>query len=61
MIRSVSYVAQGSLVAIEMTDGVVWYDDAALPPDTEMRRRLAEWRAAGNTITPFTEPSPIGA
>lgn len=54
MIKSASYTAAtGSTVAITMTDGTVWIDDASLSADTDIRRRLALWISAGNVISPF--------
>lgn len=53
MIASVTYTLPGSAVSITMEDGSTWFDDAALPDDTEMRRALAAWLAAGNAITPY--------
>ena len=54
MVRSASYRSStGSSIVISMTDGTVWYDDASLPPDTDIRRQLAEWLADGNVISPF--------
>jgi hypothetical protein len=40
-----------------MQDGAVWFTDTSLPPDTEVRRALAEWLAAGGTIAPYTPPT----
>ncbi len=62
MITTVAYTSLGSTVAIAMADGTVWADDAKLPPDTDLRRRLASWIAAGGTIAPFVpndDPSPV--
>lgn len=60
MIRSVGYTsATSASVAITMDDGSIWYDDASLPADTEIRRRLAAWRAApGNVIAAYVAPDP---
>lgn len=54
MIKSVSYTSSGSPIAITMDDGATWFEDASLPADTEMRRALAAWLAAGNAIGPYT-------
>lgn len=43
-------------VTITMDDGTVWNTDAALPPDNEIRRALADWLAAGGVITPYAPP-----
>lgn len=56
MISSVAFTSPGSAVAITMVDGTVWHDDAALPPDTALRRDLAEWTASGGAITPYAAP-----
>ncbi len=56
-IQSVIYTDDASAVAITMADGNVWHTDAALPPDTEVRRWLAEWCNAGGVITPFVSPT----
>jgi hypothetical protein len=56
MIDTVAYTSLGSTVAITMTDGTVWTDDAKLPPDTDLRRRLASWVASGGTIAPAPTP-----
>jgi len=62
MIVSVSHTSASSLVVITLDDGTVWHDDAALPPDTDLRRRLAEWRAAGGVIAPYVAPpTPVPA
>ena len=53
MIETVRYTSSGSSIVITMTDGTVWHDDASLPPDTDIRRQLAEWLADGNVISPF--------
>jgi hypothetical protein len=53
MITTVTRTSLGSTVAITMADGTVWFDDADLPPDTDLRRQLASWIAAGGTIVPF--------
>jgi len=58
MISSVVYTSVGSAVRIVMDDGTTWSEDAALPPDTDIRRQLAEWLAAGGVIAPFVAPSP---
>ena len=64
MITTVAYTSLGSTVAITMADGAVWFDDADLPPDTDLRRRLAAWVANGGTIAPFApvaDPDPVPA
>lgn len=58
MIASVRYTDASSAVAITMQDGAEWHTDAALPPDTEIRRALADWLAAGGKIAPFAPPLP---
>lgn len=59
MISSVYYTtSDGSAVAIVMADGAVWSDDASLPADTEIRRALADWIAAGGVIAPYEPPPP---
>jgi len=58
MILSVFYTSTGSAVRIVLDDGTIWSDDAALPADTDIRRQLAEWLAAGGVIAPFIPPSP---
>lgn len=55
MIVSVAHTAS-SLVTITLDDGTVWHDDPALPPDTDLRRRLADWLAAGGVIAAYVEP-----
>jgi hypothetical protein len=39
-------------IRIEMDDGVEWFTDANLPPDTWLREELRVWIAAGGTIEP---------
>lgn len=57
MIVSVAYAAAASTsVAITFDDGTVWHDDTSLPPDTVLRRELAEWLAAGGIIDAYTAP-----
>jgi hypothetical protein len=58
MISSVSYTAAApsTAVAITMSDGTVWHTDASLPRDTEIRRALADWLAAGGVIEPYVAP-----
>lgn len=54
MIQSVAYTPYGDgSIAITMVDGTIWHDDASLPADTEIRRKLADWLLAGNQIEPF--------
>ena len=58
MITSVAYTSTGSSIIITTADGIDWFDDASLPADTDLRRQLADWLAAGNTITAYTMPEP---
>jgi len=48
----------GTSVAVTDAAGIVWTTDLDLPPDTELRRALAEWLAAGNTPEPFVPAPP---
>lgn len=58
MIQAVAYTSLlGKGITITMADGAIWQDDASLPADTEIRRQLADWIAAGNTITPYKPPA----
>lgn len=59
MILSVTYASPtpSQAVVITMQDGKEWTTDASLPPDTEIRRALADWLAAGNTIAPYVAPT----
>jgi len=60
MIAFARYTSAGTTVAITMQDGTEWHTDAALPPDTEIRRTLAEWVAEGGVIAPFVPvPAPV--
>lgn len=55
MIVSVAHnTVSGSSVAITLDDGTIWHDDTSLPPDTALRRELAEWLAAGGIIDAYT-------
>lgn len=58
MIQSVRYRAADAfdIVAITLSDGSVWMDDATLPADTGLRGDLARWLAAGNVIAPYVPP-----
>lgn len=58
MITSVTYTSPETAVAITMDDGTVWQCDASLPADTDIRRQLAEWIAAGGVIAPYVAPMP---
>jgi hypothetical protein len=64
MISSVSAGSTPNSVSIVTADGSVWFDDLDLPADTELRRELAAWIAAGGTIAPFApvaDPDPVPA
>ena len=58
MITSVAYTqpTPSQAVAITMQDGTVWSTDASLPADTEVRRMLADWLAAGGKIAAYIAP-----
>ncbi|UXQ89164.1 hypothetical protein [Synechococcus phage MinM1] len=58
MISSVRYTSPATAVAITMADGTVWHTDASLPPDTDIRRALAEWLDAGNEPEPYEAAAP---
>jgi hypothetical protein len=60
MITSVHYTnpAPSQSVRITMQNGAEWHTDAALPPDTEIRRQLHDWIEAGGVIEPFVPPPP---
>lgn len=60
MITSVIYTqpAPSQAVSITMQDGTVWSTDASLPADTEVRRYLADWLAAGREIAAYVAPPP---
>jgi len=58
MINSVAYAASDTRVLIVMDDGTTWSEDAALPPDTDIRRQLAGWLAAGGVIGPYQPQEP---
>ena len=58
MIQTVAYTSTGTSIVITMADGSVWRDDASLPPDTDLRRQLADWLAAGGEISAYIEPVP---
>lgn len=58
MIQSVIYTSPSpsQAVLITMQDGTKWTTDASLPPDTEIRRYLADWLAAGGHIAAYVAP-----
>ncbi len=56
-VQSARYTTTGTDVGITMQDGTVWTTDAELPADTEIRRALAEWIAAGGVIAPYAPPA----
>jgi hypothetical protein len=58
MIASVIYTnpAPSQAILITMQDGTEWTTDASLPPDTEIRRMLAEWLADGGQIAAYVAP-----
>jgi hypothetical protein len=64
MIASVTYTqpAPSQAVIITMQDGTEWSTDASLPADTEIRRMLADWLAAGGQIAAYVAPpAPVPA
>jgi hypothetical protein len=58
MITSVTYTqpAPSQAILITMQDGTEWSTDASLPADTEIRRMLADWLAAGGQIAAYVAP-----
>lgn len=58
MILSARYTDAVTAVAITLQDGAIWHTDAALPPDTDIRRALHEWLADGGVIEPYVPPAP---
>ena len=58
MIASARYTSPTTAVAVTMLDGTEWYTDASLPADTDIRRALADWVAAGGVIAPYVAPAP---
>ncbi len=62
MIASVSRSPIGSGVVVTLADGAVWFDDLDRPADTQLRRELAAWIAAGGEIAPApTSVEPVPA
>jgi hypothetical protein len=64
MITSVHYTqpAPSQAIRITMQDGTEWSTDASLPADTEIRRYLADWLAAGGQIAAYVAPpAPVPA
>jgi hypothetical protein len=57
MIAFVSRSPIGSGVVVTLADGSVWFDDLDRPADTQLRRELAAWIAAGGEIA--TAPTPV--
>lgn len=56
-IASVAYTGPaGTAIALTMSDGTVWLDDAIRPPDTDLRQALADWLAAGGQIAQAAPP-----
>jgi hypothetical protein len=60
MIQSAIYTLPppAAAVALTLMDGTVWHTDASMPPDTAIRRALADWVAAGGVIEPYVPPPP---
>ena len=58
MITSAIYTqpAPSEDILITMQDGSEWSTDASLPADTEVRRYLADWLAAGGQIAAYVAP-----
>lgn len=57
MIQDACFIDASSSVAITLSDGSVWRDDATLPADNEIRRLLADWVAGGGVIKPYIPPA----
>lgn len=56
MIKAVSFADDQSAIVVTMSDGSFWRDNAALPPDNELRRMLADWLDDGGVIAPYVAP-----